>query len=192
MRSADNRSAVAAIGATLVTLCFGVYWSQSSDAERASRRSTPAWATQIESAAEHITPLELTERLLADPKSVLLVDVRPSIEFEEFHLPGAHNLDLPTLLGPEGEALLGSALERMVVLYSNGMVHPAQAWVELAQRGHSHVFVLEGGLAQLYPDVLTPRSLRPGMTKGRARLEQPSFVAAQELYLGNDAREFER
>jgi thiosulfate/3-mercaptopyruvate sulfurtransferase len=153
---------------------------------RAPTRAAPplAWAGAIEAGEDHITPAELAERLRTAPRSVLLVDVRPADEFATFHLPGAHNLDLPELLGARGEELLAAHGDGLVVLCSNGMTHPAQAWVELAQRGHANVRVLEDGLDGFVRDVLTPPSLRGATTEARAAQEHADFAAAALAFLG--------
>ncbi len=146
-----------------------------------------SWPQAIEAGADHITPADLAGRLLADPHSVLMVDVRPADEFAAYHLPGAVNLDLPDLLGARGTELLAAHAGDLVVLYSNGMTHPAQAWVELARRGHADVRVLEDGLDGFVRDVLTPPSLRGAMTQARAAQAEPAFTAAVAAFLGRPA-----
>ncbi|QDV09123.1 Putative thiosulfate sulfurtransferase precursor [Planctomycetes bacterium Poly30] len=197
MSSSSTRASLGAIGLTATCLAFGVFWAQSPRDESLSSGaadpgSTSPWPALTEAGAEHITPSTLTERLLEGPEELVLVDVRPAAEYAAFHLPGAHSLDLVALLGAEGEALLEASAGRTVVLYSNGMVHPAQAWVELSMRGYGDVRVLEGGLAQLRDEVLTPPSLRPGYGEARARREASDFRAARELYFGPAVPAFER
>ena len=89
------------------------------------------------------------------PDRLLIVDVRPAEEYARWHLPGAVNLDLVALLGPEGAATLDAAADKTVVLVSNGMTHPAQAWVALTQAGRENVRILEDGLTGLIDRVLT-------------------------------------
>ncbi len=141
------------------------------------------WPAAIEAGADHIAPKELRDRLLADPGSVLLVDVRPPSEFATFHLPGAVNLDVVELLGARGDELLAAHTGKWIVLCSNGMTHPAQAWVELARRGHTDVRVLEDGIDGFVRGVLTPPSLRGVTTEARAAEEQAAFEAAAAAFL---------
>lgn len=120
------------------------------------------WHAAVEAGTDHVSSAELAERLLADPESLVLIDVRPREEFDRLHLPGALNLTLPELLGPQGRALLTDAPDALVVLYSNGMTHPGQAWVELARAGFANVRVLEEGLDGFLRNELMPASLAAG------------------------------
>ena len=144
----------------------------------------PGWSELIEQEGDHILPRELADQMLAHPADVVVVDVRPASEFSAWHLVGAINLTVPQLLGAEGKALLKKAAKRRVVLVSNGMVHPGQAWVELTRRGHDNVRVLEGGLVEFKREVLTPPSLKGPISEERARDELPRFRAAHAFFLG--------
>ncbi|HVG95179.1 MAG TPA: rhodanese-like domain-containing protein [Planctomycetota bacterium] len=144
----------------------------------------PAWARAVEDGADHVTAPDLVARLGADPRGVLLVDLRPAAEFAAFHLKDSVNLSLPRLLGPEGEAVLDARAGATVVLVSNGMTHPAQAWVELARAGRRDVRVLEDGIEGLRTGVLAPPSLR-GPTTERAAIDaRAGWAEATRLLLG--------
>lgn len=143
----------------------------------AGRNATPAWAHTIEAEGDHVTLEGFTDAILRDPAKVTVIDVRPASEFAEWHLPGSVNLALPELLGAAGAKVLERAQGNLVVLVSNGMVHPAQAWVELTRRGHSQVKVLEGGLTDFKRNVLTPPSLRGPVSQQFAAAENGRFRA---------------
>lgn len=155
-----------------LTALLGLAWY-------AGRDAAPAWAQLIEQEGDHIDVRALSDALIAAPDRVLLVDVRPEDEFAQWHLPGAVNLSLPALLGPRGAKVLRAHDDQLIVLTSNGMVHPAQAWVELTRRGYRNVRVLEGGLTDFKREALTPPSLRGPMSRAHADAEQQRFVALQ-------------
>lgn len=161
---------------------------QSSEARTSGTKGAPKWSQDIETELDHISPAELCERMLSHDDGVLVIDVRPSDEFTSFHLPGAQNLSLPELLGAKGEALLKESSEKLVVLCSNGMTHPAQAWVELTCRGFENLRVLEGGLDQFKAEMLTPPSLREGATQDRAASQAGEFAAARDFFLADLSR----
>jgi thiosulfate/3-mercaptopyruvate sulfurtransferase len=111
----------------------------------------------VDAGEDHLEPEELADRLLAGDPDLLVVDVRPAAEYEAFHLPGAVNIalaDLPAALAPHrGKA--------RIVLYSNGMTHPAQARDALQRLGFRNVFMLTDGLDGFISRCLKPVSLRP-------------------------------
>jgi thiosulfate/3-mercaptopyruvate sulfurtransferase len=109
----------------------------------------------VEAAQDHIEPEDLADRLMAGEKGLLLVDIRPAEEFEAFHLRGAVNIaltDLPAALAPHKNVGL-------IVLYSNGMTHPAQARDSLARMGFGNVYILTDGLQGFVDRCLKPVSL---------------------------------
>lgn len=111
----------------------------------------------VEQARDHIEPEELAARLVAGDPDLVLVDVRPQVEFAAFHIRGAINLPLSGL----AEALQIHKNKGMVVLYSNGMTHPAQARDSLQRQGYDNVYLLTDGLQGFRERCLKPVSLRP-------------------------------
>ena len=83
----------------------------------------------IERGEDHIEPEELAERLTMGDPSLLVVDVRTPIEFDRFHISGAVNVPLSQLM----DDLQPHKNTGSIVLYSNGMTHPAQARDVLAR-----------------------------------------------------------
>lgn len=110
----------------------------------------------IEGALDHVEPEELADRLMAGETGLMLVDVRPPEEFNAFHIRGAINIPLAELAG----ALAPHRNRGMIVLYSNGMTHPAQACDSLRRQGFGNVYILTDGLAGFRERCLKPVSLR--------------------------------
>jgi len=132
--------------------------------------------SQIEAAADHVEPEDLADRLLRREAGLIVVDVRPPEEFAAFHLRGAVNITLPDLPAAlESHKNLGT-----IVLYSNGMTHPAQARDALARRGYTNVFILTDGLLGFQERILKPASLRsepvPPVTAARIALWRTFFL----------------
>jgi thiosulfate/3-mercaptopyruvate sulfurtransferase len=112
----------------------------------------------IEAAADHMEPEELADRLLVGDPELLVVDIRPAAEFAAFHIRGAQNIPLSEL-----EAYLQPYQNRgLIVLYSNGMTHPAQARDYLFGRGFQNAYILTDGLIGFIERCLKPASLRSG------------------------------
>jgi len=112
---------------------------------------------RVERARDHIEPEELADRLMAGESDLMVVDVRPATEFNAFHIPGALNVPLAQL----AEALQPYNNKGLIVLYSNGMTHPAQARDSLQRQGFGNVCILTDGLLGFRDRCLKPVSLRP-------------------------------
>jgi rhodanese-related sulfurtransferase len=122
-------------------------------------RSSAGEATllaDIEAAKDHMEPEDLAERLIQGESGLVLVDIRPAREYGAFHIRGAVNIPMSDLPA----ALEGRTGEGLVVLYSNGMTHPAQARDALARMGYTNVYILTDGLTGFIERVLKPASLR--------------------------------
>lgn len=112
--------------------------------------------TAVASAADHVEPEELADWLLNKNSAVIAVDVRPANEFNVFHIRGAFNVELPDL----SQFVKQHTDKRMIVLYSNGMTHPAQARDSLARMGFTNIYLLTDGLNGFIERCLKPVSLR--------------------------------
>lgn len=110
----------------------------------------------IDQAQDHIEPEELADRILSGEKDLTLVDVRPYGEFAQFHLRGALNVPLKDL----HQSLAPYRNVGTIVLYSNGMTHPAQARDSLSRMGFRNAYILTDGLDGFIQRCLTPTSLR--------------------------------
>ncbi len=112
--------------------------------------------TGVEAAEDHMEPEELADRLMAGDATLVVVDVRPPAEFQLFHIRGARNVALADL----AEALEPQRNRGTLVLYSNGMTHPAQACDSLLRQGYRNVLILTDGLQGFRDRCLKPVSLR--------------------------------
>ncbi len=110
----------------------------------------------IEEARDHIEPEELADRLMAGEPDLVLVDIRPAVEFNAFHIPGAINVPLTQL----ADVMEPNKNKGIIVLYSNGMTHPAQARDSLQRQGFDNVCLLTDGLKGFRDRCLKPVSLR--------------------------------
>lgn len=111
----------------------------------------------ISSGKDHMEPEELASRLLKGTSDLVVVDVRPEEEYVQFHIRGAVNVQLPDLPAFMRE----NKGRELVVLYSNGMTHPAQAREALFHEGYRNVVILTDGLRGFLERCLKPVSLRP-------------------------------
>ena len=111
---------------------------------------------EVQTGGDHVDPEQLAGWLMAGKQDLTLVDIRMPEEFQSFHLHGAVNValaDLPGYLTPNKD-------KGIIVLYSNGMTHPAQGVDALRSLGFQNVYLLTDGLRGFIETCLKPVSLR--------------------------------
>jgi len=150
-----------AFSVVLIAGAFGLFTVSGQQPVSTAASSKTAQETVLleglQEGLDHIDPQELADRLLASDPSITLVDIRTPREFAQFHIRFAVNMqvkDLPTSLAPYKN-------QGLIVLYSNGMTHPAQARDNLFRLGYGNVYFLTDGLKGFLEICLKPVSLRP-------------------------------
>ena len=152
-----------AFSLALMALASGLFVLSPDTTEAATKSAaavTPvdekALMERVEQGLDHIEPEDLADRLTAGAPDLMLVDLRPAAEFNAFHIRGALNVPLAQL----AEALQPHKNQGLIVLYSNGMTHPAQARDSLQRQGFGNVYLLTDGLVGFRDRCLKPVSLR--------------------------------
>jgi rhodanese-related sulfurtransferase len=127
--------------------------------------------TGVERQEDHVTAPELASWIVEGRTDYRLVDVRDERAFAEYHIPGAQNVPLSTILD--------GALARTdrIVLYGDGGVHAAQAWMVLKGRGYRQVYTLREGLDAWKDEVLFPVMPQSPTADQLARFERSAQVA---------------
>lgn len=132
----------------------------------------------LQTGADHMEPQELADRLLGGD-SIHLVDIRTPGEYARFHIRSAFNVQ-PAELPAE---LAAHKNRGLVVLYSNGMTHPAQARDSLARLGFRNVYLLTDGLEGFLSNCLKPVSLRsepmPALLGAKINAWRAFFLATE-------------
>lgn len=143
--------------------------------------------SSINDAVDHIEPEELADRIYSGAGDIVLVDIRPENEFVQFHIRTAINIQLTYLT----EQLEPYKNKGMIVLYSNGMTHPAQARDALFRLGYQNAYLLTDGLDGFIDRCLKPVSLRsepiPGNLAARIN-DWRSFFLADNRTPGESGR----
>jgi rhodanese-related sulfurtransferase len=126
-------------------------------------------AAEISAERDHITAPELAARIMRQDPSLRLFDLRPRAEYDQLHIPTATSVTLDELT----RAPVPHDAE--IVVYSEGGVHSAQAWVLLRLRGHRDVRFLREGIYEWLARVLEPR-----LASDATEAERADFARAEE------------
>jgi rhodanese-related sulfurtransferase len=135
--------------------------------------------TSVERREDHVTPQELAAWIIEGRSDYRLVDTREEKAFAEYHIPTAENLPLATV----ADGTLSRADK--IVLYGDGAVHAAQAWMVLRGLGYPRVYTLVEGL-----DAWKDEVLFPVMPQSPDPEQQARFARAVEMakYFGGQPR----
>ena len=158
---------------TLVVLSFGLSLTGGQMGQGVVAREEPGEMELlglIATGRDHMEPEELADRLLAGEPGIRVVDIRSKREYQAFHIRGAVNVRLQELPG----YLAPFKNRDLIILYSNGMTHPAQARDSLARQGFTNVYFLTDGLQGFMERCLKPVSLRsqPVLPQGAAKINK--------------------
>jgi rhodanese-related sulfurtransferase/uncharacterized membrane protein YedE/YeeE len=150
----QNIQSLKTLSLTLFLVAAGLFILPEQKQGQATSQEGTLLARIVE-AEDHIEPEVLADRLMAGEK-IVLVDLRSPEAFNQFHIRTAIHLQLKDL----ASALAAHKEAPLIVLYSNGMTHPAQARDSLERQGFTNVRHLTDGLEGFKQRCLKPVSLR--------------------------------
>ena len=114
---------------------------------------------EIKLEAYKISSDELADMLINLDPTLMLIDVRDSVEYAKYHLPGAINIPIDELLSEKWMPYVDQ-LSKKNIFYSNGTTLSSEAWIITRQLGFKNNYVLEGGLNQWFKTIIKP--VHPG------------------------------
>ena len=129
--------------------------------------------------ADHVEAPELAAWIIENRADYRLVDLRTESEFATYSIPTAVNIPMSVL--PEA----GLGRQEKIVLYSEGGIHSAQAWMLLKAQGHKSVYMLKGGLDEWKDQVVFPVVADNPTPAERTRDERLKSISA---YFGGQPR----
>jgi rhodanese-related sulfurtransferase len=135
----------------------------------------------VNSGMQYFSPDEVADMIINKDPSLLLIDVRSQDEYEKYHLPGAINIPISSLLEDQWKEYLHQDL-RLNVFYSNGTVNANQAWMLTRQMGYQNNYVLQGGLNYWSETILNPSA--PSSTSPDEEIAKYDFRKGAGMALG--------
>jgi rhodanese-related sulfurtransferase len=129
-------------------------------------------AVAVGTEADHVEAPELAAWIIEGRADYRLIDLRSEAEFAGYHIPTAVNFPMNVLT----DAGLGR--QEKLVLYSEGGIHSAQAWMLLKAQGYKAVYMLKGGLEEWKDQVVFPVIADNPTSEQRARDERLTSISA--------------
>ena len=139
-------------------------------------------AESINNRKDHITAEQLGQLIIDKDPGFQIIDIRDQSDYLNFHIESAINIPLQTLFSKENLEFIDP--EKLVVLYSNGGTHAAQAWVLLQQMGYGNTTVLLGGL-NYWVDVYSNPTPPEGVYADSEIFNYQFQVSAGKYLMGN-------
>jgi len=133
---------------------------------------TKELALVVGTEADHVEAPELAAWIIESRADYRLIDLRTEAEFAQYHIPTAVNIPMNVLT----DAGLGR--QEKLVLYSEGGIHSAQAWMLLRAQGFKSVYMLKGGLDEWKDQVVFPVVADNPTRDERARDERLKSISA--------------
>lgn len=143
---------------------------------------------EINDQRRFISTDQIADLLINQDPSLLLIDVREPVAFQDFALPQSVNIPLESLLSAEAQSLIECG-KYMIVFYSYDDIHADQAWILQRNRGCQNMFVLKGGLNEWTKTIIQPEE--PLQTAGSESWELYDFRMAARKYFTGGAVELE-
>jgi rhodanese-related sulfurtransferase len=155
------------------------------DREKQVKQIDPATlAIAYNEPSRFLTIDNVTHSLITDDPSLILIDVRPAVQYNVFAIPGSINIPVDSLLTPSSLALF-QVKDLNKVLYSNADVWSDQAWILLKRLDMPNVFVLDGGVNKWFADIV--QAIEPLPTAPQEEFDLYSLhVAAKQHFYGKN------
>jgi len=134
---------------------------------------------EIRLATNLITSDELADLIINHDPTLLLIDVRDSVEYSKYHLPGSINIPLKELLDDKWLPYVDQ-ISKNNVFYSNGTTLSSEAWIICRQLGFKNNFVLAGGLNTWFDTIIKPK--HPGSMATSEDLDNFDRRQAASMY----------
>jgi len=133
--------------------------------------NTQELATIVDTEVDHVTAEELADWIIQGDTEYRLIDLREEAAFAEYHIPTSENV-------PTSELLDYPLLRNeKIVLYSDGGIHSAQAWMLLRAQRFQGVYILLGGLDSWIEEILFPALPTDATPQQTAEFERVAHVS---------------
>ena len=139
-------------------------------------------ANEIIARSDHITAEQLGHLIIDEDPDYQIIDLREPAEYENFHIKTAINLPMQKLFTDNNLDYIDP--EKLVILYSNGGTHAAQAWVLLQAQGITNTTILLGGL-NYWVDVYSNPTPPQGVYADSEVFNYQFKVSAGDYLMGN-------
>jgi len=124
---------------------------------------------------------QLTAKIIGEDPSFLMIDLRDSVAFNQYSLPGAIHIPFQNMLEKKYLEILNQS-EKSIVLFSKNTLVADQIWMLLRRKGYQNISVLKGGITYFYNTIINPK--KPTELASKDDLDKYRFRKAAGVYFG--------
>lgn len=150
----------------VIALGFGMLFMPQKSADK--QLQPELLLAAIDDPSRFLSTDEITDRLVKQDPSLMLIDVRPESEFKVFSVPGSINVPVDSLLSVSAHELLNQK-EMDKVFCSNADVTAEQAWIICKRIGIKRIYVMQGGVNKWFSTIV--KAVQPEETAPNADYE---------------------
>ena len=147
--------------------------------EKAKELSPNELLLAIDDPSRFLEADPVTDRIITKDPSLLLVDVRPAVQFKQYNIPTSTNIPIDSILGNSFQELLRSG-NKDVVFVSNDDMLADQAWQLCKRMKLNNIYVLKGGINLWFQSIMVETP--PVSTDDRIAIDQYAFRKAARQY----------
>jgi len=139
--------------------------------------------TAISEKSRYLTPDMVTERIIGNDPTLLLIDLRPAEQYKLFTLPGAVNIQPDSLLSASSLELLNQPAKDKV-LYGNSDLIAEKAWLITTRNSISQMYIMKGGMNEWFNTII--KEMPVNSAASSTDLDLLSFrTAARQYFVGS-------
>jgi len=125
----------------------------------------------------------VTQRIVENDPTLLLIDLRPADQFRLFSLPGSINLHPDSILSASSLDLFNQPAKDKV-MYGNSDLLSEEAWLILTRNSFKQVYLMKGGLNEWFNTIIKEQPANSAASS--SDLDLMSFRnAARQFFVGS-------
>lgn len=135
----------------------------------------------IISLERYVSTDQISDKIINQDPSFILVDVRDEKSFNHYTLPNAINIPLKNLLDEKFESYLNQD-QYDIVFFSDDNFYADQAWLLCTRLEYKNLHVLKGGLNKWFTTIINPQ--KPNENNAAIDFELYSTRKAASMFYG--------
>lgn len=137
--------------------------------------------SNIISLERYVSTDQISEKIISQDPSFILIDVRDEKSYNTYTLPNAINIPLKNLLDENFESYLNQD-QFDVVFFSDDNFYADQAWMLCNRLEYSNLHVLKGGINKWFTTIINPE--KPNENSAAKEFELYTTRKASSMYFG--------